>query len=207
MLEFLKTMFDVKLCVEILTGLISGSRVIRRNHSAIYDSAIAQPKCDIYPSAISQSMIWGNDEYGLDCSKSFDNLETDSCSESSILGAGSELDGSSLKTSDDQMTQLLNFQRSNGTFKISPENWIGSIFEVYAGSYEDVRSRCPAGIKITLWITALAIKILELKLGEKRDLWELVEQKSIKYIFSELKQNKLELNRLLTNAEEYIMNT
>ena len=198
-------MFDVKLCIELLTGLISGSRVIQRNHSAIYDSAIAQPKCDIYHSAISKPMIWCNDEDGLDCSKSFDNLEVDSCS--AILNDGSKFDDSSLKASDDQMTRLLNFQRSNGKFKISPENWIHSIFEVHAGSYEDVQSRCPAGIKITLWITALAIKILELKLGGKRDLWELVEQKSIKYIFSELKQNKLELNRLLTNAEEYIMNT
>ena len=134
-------------------------------------------------------------------------MELDSCSDNSILGDGSKFDDSSLKTSEDQMTQLLNLQRSNGTFEISPENWIHSIFEAYAGSYEDVQCSCPAGIKITLWITALAIKILELKLGEKRDLWELVVQKSIKYILSELKQNKLELNVLLTNAEKYIMNT
>ena len=147
----------------------------------------------------------GNSLYGLRCLKSFDNLEVDSCRDSPILGACCNLDDSSLKTSDDQMTQLLDFQRSNGTFEISPENWINSIFEVYAGSYDDAQSSCPAGIKITLWITALAIEILELKLDEKRDLWELIVEKSIKYILSELKQNKLELMVLLTKAEKHIM--
>ena len=105
----------------------------------------------------------------------------------------------------DKMTELIKFQKSNGTFEIPPENWKCSGFEEYAGMYEDVHSSCPDGVKSTLWITALAMKILELKMSEKKDLWELIAQKSRKSILAELNQDMLELSVLLAKAEKYIM--
>ena len=102
------------------------------------------------------------------------------------------------------MTQLISLQKSNGIFEISPPNWKGSVFEVFAGKYEDVQSSCPTGIKLNLWITALAIKIMEVKMSEKKELWELVIQKSKKLLNKEIKKNSETIQLLLDKAEEYI---
>ena len=103
------------------------------------------------------------------------------------------------------MTELVSLQGSNGAFKLYSKKWKNSVFEEYAGSYEAVQSSCPKCVKITLWITALAIKILELKMLGKKDLWELVAQKSRKYILAKLNQDIKERFSLLAKAEEYIM--
>ena len=103
------------------------------------------------------------------------------------------------------MTELVSLQGSNGAYKIYPKNWKNSVFEEYAGSYEAVQLSCPKSVKITLWITALAIKILESKMLEKKDMWELVAQKSRKYILAKLNQNIKDRFLLLAKAEEYIM--
>ena len=102
------------------------------------------------------------------------------------------------------MTSLISFQKSNGAFEISDDEWVGSIFEVYNGRFEDVLITCPIGIKITLWVTALAVKILELKMAEILDLWELVAKKSKKYLLDELEGDNELRQMLLLKAEEYI---
>ena len=94
---------------------------------------------------------------------------------------------------------------TSSAFKLYSKKWKNSVFEEYTGSYEAVQSSCPKCVKITLWITALAIKILELKMLEKKDLWELVAQKSRKYIHAKLNQDIKERFSLLAKAEEYIM--
>ena len=118
---------------------------------------------------------------------------------------GSRSNDASVMSLLDKMTELIKFQKSNGTFEIPPKNWKSSGFEEYAGIYEDVHSSCPAGVKSTVWITALAMKILELKMSEKKDLWELIAKKSRKSILAELNQDRLQLSVLLAKAEEYIM--
>ena len=133
-------------------------------------------------------------------------METDSCAKSFISTRGdSRSKDTSSKSLDDKMTELVNLQGSSGKFKIYPQNWKNSVFEEYTGSFEAVQSSCPKCVRITLWITALAIKILELKMLEKKDLWELVAQKSRKYILAKLNQNIKERLSLLAKAEEYIM--
>ena len=133
-------------------------------------------------------------------------METDSCAKSFISTRGdSRSKDTSSKSLDDKMTELVNLQGSSGKFKIYPQNWKNSVFEEYTGSYEAVQSSCPECVKINLWITALAIKILELKMLGKKDLWELVAQKSRKYILAKLNQDIKERFSLLAKAEEYIM--
>ena len=68
---------------------------------------------------------------------------------------------------DDRMAALICLQKSGGAFEIPSDKWKTSGFEVYLGKYEDCNSSCPARLKINLWVTALAIKILELKMIQR----------------------------------------
>ena len=102
------------------------------------------------------------------------------------------------------MTELISLQKSNGIFEISSNDWPESVFDFYAGKYEDVQTGCPSGVALNLWITALAIKIMEIKMSDKKELWELVVQKSKKSINVELKKDKDQLQMLLGKAEEYV---
>ena len=133
-----------------------------------------------------------------------DSAALPSSEESSTLGGMSRSKKTRQTITDDEMAQLVNLQKSNGSFEIFSDEWKNSIFEVYAGKFENVQSSCPTGVKNTAWFTALAVKILELKMAETRDLWELVAKKSKKYILTELKEDKEQCDQLLSKAEEYI---
>ena len=124
--------------------------------------------------------------------------------ESSMLGGISRSKKASQTNTDDKMAQLVSLQKSNGSFEICSDEWKNGVFEVYAGKFEDVLSSCPTGVKNTVWVTALAVKILQLKMAETRDLWELVGKKSRQYILAELKEDKEQYEQLLSKADEYI---
>ena len=100
-----------------------------------------------------------------------------------------------------RMTELISLQKSNGEFKISDEDWTGSVLEEYLGSYSDVKSNCPTGIEMNLWITALSIKVLEIKMEDKKDLWDLVARKSHKFLNKELNGA---IENLLDLAAKYV---
>ena len=106
--------------------------------------------------------------------------------------------------SDDDMTALINWQKSDGMFQITTDGWENSILKTYLGNIQDVRANCPANTTFNVWLTALAVKILELKMSEKKELWELVAEKSKKYILRELLKNEQEYRKLQERAEEYI---
>ena len=104
----------------------------------------------------------------------------------------------------DEMAELISLQKSNGLFEISNKEWIGSVLEKYLGAYTDVKFGCPLGMKTNLWITALSMKILEIKMGDKKDLWDLVAQKSEKFLKEELKQDMGNYKSLIDLAEKYV---
>ena len=124
--------------------------------------------------------------------------------ESSMLGGISRSKKASQTNTDDKMAQLVSLQKSNGSFEICSDEWKNGVFEVYAGKFEDVLASCPTGIRNTVWVTALAVKILQLKMAETRDLWELVGKKSKQYILTKLEEDKEQCEQLLCKAEEYI---
>ena len=99
---------------------------------------------------------------------------------------------------------LINLQKSNGAFEVSANGWDGSILGKYLGAYSDVNSECPSGIPIHLWITALSMKILEIKMGEDKDLWDLVMRKSQIFIRAELNKIKADYEELIDQAEKFI---
>ena len=102
---------------------------------------------------------------------------------------------------EDRMTELIHLQKSNGIFELPSEKWAGSVFEEFSGTYADVQSKCPTGIPLESWLTALAINICEVKMSDKKVLWELVVQKSKKC----LKQlHNDEYQMLLEKAKELI---
>jgi len=111
--------------------------------------------------------------------------------------------GKSNQTSEDRMTQLIHLQKSNGIFELSSEKWAGSVFEEYSGTYLDVQSNCPSGIPMESWLTALAINICEMKMSDKKVLWELVVQKSTKCL---RQLHKDQHQMLLDKAKELIRN-
>ena len=104
----------------------------------------------------------------------------------------------------DRMTELINLQKSNGMFDVPREHWAGSVLEIYLGSYMDVKSSCPSGIEMPLWITALSMKILEIKMGDKKELWDLIERKSHKFLNLEMQKEKQNCQELIDQAEKYI---
>ena len=105
------------------------------------------------------------------------------------------------------MVELIGLQKANGIFDISSKDWKESVLEFYAGKYEDIQSSCPPDITIALWITALAIQIMEIKMIENKDLWELVAEKSKKILHVELKKIMEHPQTVLDKAEEYIKRT
>ena len=139
----------------------------------------------------------------LECSDEEDNEVIDlECDER----LGSRLDSRDRvkKESIDRMTELINLQKSNGEFEISSKNWIGSVLGEYLGSYTDVKSSCPKGIEINSRITALSMKILEVKMEDKKDLWDLVMQKSHKFLNAELIKVKENYENLMNQAEMFV---
>ena len=104
----------------------------------------------------------------------------------------------------DKMTELINLQKSNGSFDVSNEDWTGSVLEEYLGGYIEVKSCCPIGFEISLWITALAIEIFKLKMGDKKELWDLVLRKSRKFLKEELRKEKGDYKDLIDQAEKYV---
>ena len=143
-------------------------------------------------------------DYGSSSAIESESAAVSSRAESSVLGAISTSKKASKTNTDDKLAQVVSLQKSSGSFEICSDEWKNSTFEVYAGKFEDVLSSCPTGIKNTVWVTALAVKILELKMAETRDLWELVVKKSKQYILAELKEDKEKCEQLLSKAEEYI---
>ena len=104
----------------------------------------------------------------------------------------------------DKMTEVISLQKSNGMFDVSREHWAGSVLETYLGSYIDVKSNCPSGIKMHLWITALSMKILEVKMEDKKDLWDLVMQKSKKFLNAEVNKVNEKYENLMNQAEKFV---
>ena len=81
-------------------------------------------------------------------------------------------------SNDEDMTSLVKLQASNGMFAVTKEKWETSVFEKYLGTFDNVTSRCPNSIELNIWVTALAMTILEVHMKEKKELWELVAEKS-----------------------------
>ena len=109
-----------------------------------------------------------------------------------------------MKTVDDEMTELVKFQMSNGMFEISPDMWNDSVFNTYVGSLEQVKLYCPKGTNFNMWFTALAMKIMELKMSEQMDLWELIAEKSKKYLLSQIDNNEYEYSTLQEAARQCV---
>ena len=55
-----------------------------------------------------------------------------------------------------------------------------------------------------LWITALSMKILEIKMEEKKELWDLVARKSQKFLSLEMQKEKRNCQELNDQAEKYV---
>ena len=123
---------------------------------------------------------------------SFRSMNSEKCSTTKVI-----------RPTVDKMTDLINFQKSNGAFKISSESWSGSVLEEYLGSYSDVKSNCPTAVEMDIWITALSIKILEIKMEDEKELWDLVVRKSHKFLDQELCKLK---EIVIDQAEKYVKN-
>ena len=104
----------------------------------------------------------------------------------------------------DDMTKLVKLQSFKGKFKIGKDTWEKTVLEKYLGSFAYVNSCCPTGTRLNMWITALAMKILEIHMIEKKELWELVAEKSKKYLMKKVSNNQLDYQNLQDAAEEYV---
>ena len=113
----------------------------------------------------------------------------------------------SMASLDDRMTALINLQNFNGSFTCSADKWDHSVLHYYFGNIDNVIAGCPKDLDFDIWTTALAIKILEFKMLEKKDLWELVAKKGGQCIMQHFNaniNNQEQYSKLMTNAEHYI---
>ena len=80
----------------------------------------------------------------------------------------------------DSLTNLINLQMANGSFKF------GQAFQALIGKTEvEIIERCAMENEDqTTWLTALAIVLLEMKFPNDNEIWELVVKKAKKYIQS-----------------------
>jgi hypothetical protein len=104
----------------------------------------------------------------------------------------------------DDMTKLVKLQSFKGKFKMGKVMWEKTVLEKYLGSFANVNLCCPTGTSLSMWITALSMKILELHMMEKKELWELVSEKSRKYLMKKVSHNNQSYQTLQDNAEEYV---
>ena len=110
----------------------------------------------------------------------------------------------SLTTLDDCMASLVHFQSYDGSFICPQDKWKQSVFELRFGKRDDVIACCPMKCAISdptedthlinTWTTALAIKFMELRMNEKKDMWELVAKKGEAFIKQQLEASKLSNN-------------
>ena len=124
------------------------------------------------------------------------------------------------------MTALINLQNFNGSFTCSEKTgensvfncyttnvdnakagclWKNSVFNVYAGDMDNAKEGCPKAVSFDLWTTALAVKIMELRMADKKELWELVAGKGKLFLMNHLANNQNDYDQLLQTAEKYIM--
>merc|ERR1712018_810145 len=74
------------------------------------------------------------------------------------------------------LNELIDLQLANGTFKMGKS--IETLLDI---KEEDIKKKCPQGVEMDVWITALCIVLIETKF-KKSNLWELVISKARKSI-------------------------
>ena len=143
-----------------------------------YEQDCAGPSAEISYATLFEDEDWSGSDFecdgaALDSSFCVSNKDTPE----EITRNGPE-GKKSLLTLDEKMVDLIHLQRSNGMFQISDAIWNETAFCIYAGSFDQVTSACPKDIALEVWLTALAVTIFELKMYEKKKLWELVAEKA-----------------------------
>ena len=96
---------------------------------------------------------------------------------------------------EDKLTSLIDLQSADGHFK-----WGDSLERLTGKSREDLAAKRPSLVDSDdLWLTAIAIVLLEAMTAEK-DLWELVVRKSKQFLARTLKSEDIE--KLLEAAKQ-----
>ena len=77
----------------------------------------------------------------------------------------------------DALLNLIHLQSADGSFKF------GQAFEIMMKlDYEKIQAKCPENIEMEVWVTAIAVALLEKKFASDKYLWELIAHKSIIYL-------------------------
>ena len=110
---------------------------------------------------------------------------------------GSLFDGCQLEPNSDSLTNLINLQMANGSFKF------GQAFQALIGKteVEIIERRATENEDQTTWLTALAIVLLEMKFPNDNEIWELVVKKAKKYIQS---NGKSQVDDIIQSAKNFL---
>ena len=110
---------------------------------------------------------------------------------------GSLFDGCQAEPNFDSLTNLINLQMANGSFKF------GQAFQALIGKTEvEIIGRyAMENEDQTTWLTALAIVLLEMKFPNDNEIWELVVKKAKKYIQS---HGKGQVDDIIQSAKNFL---
>ena len=111
--------------------------------------------------------------------------------------ASSLFDGCQPEPNFDSLTNLINLQRANGSFKFD------QAFQALIGKTRvEIIERCATENEDqTTWLTALAIVLLEMKFPNDNEIWELVVKKAKKYIQS---NGKNQVDNIIQSAKTFL---
>ncbi len=102
----------------------------------------------------------------------------------------------------DDLTDIVDLQGSSGIFK-----WGPALERILGMSQLVFNSKKPSEVETTeeVWLTLVMVALLETKMAEKKELWELVADKAVKYAKKQLGGDEDKLGKIREAAKKIIM--
>ncbi len=98
----------------------------------------------------------------------------------------------------DDLTAVVDLQGSSGVFK-----WGPALERILGMSQSDLNAKKPSEVETTeeVWLTLVMVALLETKMAEKKELWELVADKAIKFAKKQLGGDEEKLGKIREAAK------
>ncbi len=103
----------------------------------------------------------------------------------------------------DPLEDLVDLQGSSGVFK-----WGPAMQKLLKMSESDLNAKKPLEFEFSdeVWLTLVAVALLEMKMSEKNELWELVADKAVKFAKKQLGGDEEKLGKIREAAKKMVTN-
>ena len=98
------------------------------------------------------------------------------------------------------LDEIIDLQGASGIF-----SWGPVLEKILKTSFKDFMANKDIGFTEELWLTAVVITLLEMKMPEKQDTWVLMVEKAKKCLKIQLNHDKYRITKIFDHAKNYIM--